>query len=270
MAATGETMGAASPYPSTIEVASSGLIGDVDVALLGLSHQNPDDLDVLLVGPGGQTVLLMSDAGGEDPARRATLGFSDEAPSMIPDEGPLTTGAYQPTNYEADADAFDPPAPAGPYGSSLSVFDGTTTAGTWSLYVMDDSAEGIGRIARGWRIRFTPAPTISISDARTREGNFGTMTLEFKVSLSGPAPSEVSVDFATEDGTATAPSDYSSKSGTITFAPGETTATIRVTVHGDLSAEPDERMFVQLSDIVGVAQMGDAEGRGVIVDDELL
>ncbi|HJP64739.1 MAG TPA: Calx-beta domain-containing protein, partial [Actinomycetota bacterium] len=261
-AAGGETEGTAAPYPSTIELTETRLIADVDVALLGLSHGNPDDLDVLLVGPGGQSVLLMSDGAGADTARRIDLGFSDEAAAMIPDEGPLASGGYQPSNYEGDADAFDAPAPPGPYGASLSVFDGTTPTGTWSLYVMDDAAGGVGRIAGGWALRLTLAPLVSIANARTREGNLSGSSLEFVVTLSSAPEADVSVDFATSDGTATAPGDYQAKSGTITFSAGETARSIFVNVSGDLVREPDEVMYVTLSNLVGVAEFADAKAKG--------
>jgi subtilisin-like proprotein convertase family protein len=72
--------GEASPYPA--EVTVSGLaskIEDLNVTLDGLSHSYPDDLDVLLVGPGGQKVLLMSDVGGAAAVTDVTLTFDDEA-----------------------------------------------------------------------------------------------------------------------------------------------------------------------------------------------
>src|SRR5688572_18352725 len=53
------------PYPSSNVVSGlTGLVTSVSATLVNLTHPSPDDLDVLLVGPGGQTVLLMSDAGG--------------------------------------------------------------------------------------------------------------------------------------------------------------------------------------------------------------
>ncbi|HEX2739696.1 MAG TPA: hypothetical protein VHM69_04560, partial [Rubrobacter sp.] len=70
---------AASVYPSTITV--SGLprkITDLNVSLNGISHTFPDDLDILLVGPGGQKVMLMSDAGGDPNLNNANLIFDDD------------------------------------------------------------------------------------------------------------------------------------------------------------------------------------------------
>ncbi|HMP84148.1 MAG TPA: S8 family serine peptidase, partial [Verrucomicrobiota bacterium] len=62
--ATGSS-GPASPFPSTISVNGvTGTVSKVTVTLRSLSHTFPDDLDILLVGPGGQKTLLMSDCGG--------------------------------------------------------------------------------------------------------------------------------------------------------------------------------------------------------------
>ncbi|WP_353957823.1 hypothetical protein [Peribacillus sp. NJ4] len=62
----GDTQGPAAPYPSFINVAGlTGTIAEVTVTLNNMSHTFPADLDILLVGPQGQNVLLMSDAGGE-------------------------------------------------------------------------------------------------------------------------------------------------------------------------------------------------------------
>ena len=56
----------ATPYPSDINILESGVITDVNVTLNDVSHTFPDDIDILLVGPEGQQVTLMSDAGGDE------------------------------------------------------------------------------------------------------------------------------------------------------------------------------------------------------------
>jgi len=69
---------------------------------------------------------------------------------------------------------------------------------------------------------------------------------------SEPAAGEsVTVDYATADGTATAGDDYEEASGTLTFAEGETTKTIEVTVNGDTDIEDDETFTVNLSNVTG-------------------
>ncbi len=78
-----------------------------------------------------------------------------------------------------------------------------------------------------------PGPSMSISDATVTEGNSGTVTALFTVSLSAASGTTITVAYATADGTATAPSDYAAKTGTLTFNPGQTSKTIAVTVNGD-------------------------------------
>ena len=112
-----------------------------------------------------------------------------------------------------------------------------------------------------------PQPVVSIDDVSHAEGDAGTTTFDFTVSLSRPSSRTVSVDFATADGTATSPSDYGTSTGTITFAPGDLTATTSVDVSGDTTAESDETFTVVLSDPVR-ATLGDASGTGTIVNDD--
>ena len=98
------------------------------------------------------------------------------------------------------------------------------------------------------------------------EGNSGTTTAAFAVSLLSPAQSVVTVDFFTSDGTATAGEDYQSDSGTLRFDPGESTKTITVAVTGDAFLEPDESFTVTLDNAAG-ATIINGEGTGVIRDD---
>src|SRR5205085_12090400 len=57
---------AATPYPSTVDVTGyPDPIKSLTVDLTGVQHTFPDDIDILLVGPGGQQVTLMSDAGSD-------------------------------------------------------------------------------------------------------------------------------------------------------------------------------------------------------------
>lgn len=158
----GPGAGAASLYPSSIVV--SGLVGnilDVNVTLHGVDHNRPDDLDVLLAGPGGQSVILTSDACGNLSPGGADFTFDDEASGPLPDTDggtPCATGTYQPWNYTGSgSDGYFAPAPAGPYGSTLSDFDGTNPNGTWSLYIMDDRDSYGGSIA-GWSLTIETAP----------------------------------------------------------------------------------------------------------------
>lgn len=148
--------GPASPFPSTVSVAGvTGNLTKVTVTLTGFAHTYPADVDVLLVGPAGQKVLLLSDAGNSS-VSGLTFTFDDDAPGSLPATGALASGTFKPTNYDT-AESFSSPAPAGPYGTSLAAFNGTSPNGTWSLYVQDDSPQDTGNIAQGWRIHFTTA-----------------------------------------------------------------------------------------------------------------
>lgn len=134
----------ASPYPSNITVSGlSGSVSRVTVTLTNLNFGFPRDVDILLVGPNGQSVILMSDARDDGTGHiiNKTFTFDDAALLPLPSDSTLTSGTYKPTNFdsELDVDFFSAPAPAGSYGTTLSVFNGTTPNGTWSLYMVDDN-----------------------------------------------------------------------------------------------------------------------------------
>jgi subtilisin-like proprotein convertase family protein len=130
----------------------TGTIAEVTVTLNNMSHTFPSDIDILLVGPQGQNVLLMSDAGGATDIVGVTLTFDDDAATPVPT--PIVSGTYQPTNI-GGGDVLPAPAPAPPYGSSLRVFDGTNPNGTWSLFVFDEFWGDFGTIADGWFLTIT-------------------------------------------------------------------------------------------------------------------
>src|SRR5262249_4997906 len=110
-------------------------------------------------------------------------------------------------------------------------------------------------------------PRLAIGDATVREGDSGTTSAEFTVSLSSAVGRPVEVQYATVDGTATAGVDYLATSGTLRFEPGQTTRTITVLVVGDGQREGDEAFTVVLSGPVN-ATIARGMGVGTIVDDE--
>ncbi|TMK20456.1 MAG: hypothetical protein E6G65_07105, partial [Actinobacteria bacterium] len=110
--------------------------------------------------------------------------------------------------------------------------------------------------------------TISVADRSVAEGNVGDTTLPFDVTLSVASSSDVTVDYTTNDGTATiASGDYDAASGTLTFTPGQTTKTLDVTVHGDATYEADEHLTLDLSNASG-ATITDDSGAGTITNDD--
>ncbi|WP_410982467.1 hypothetical protein [Bacillus cereus] len=152
--------GLATPYPSSINVTGlSGGVTQVTVTLIGLTHAFPDDVDILLVGPQGQNVILMADAGDGFDVNNVILTFNDFAQSLLPDNSQIVSGTFQPTNYlgidPIIIDTFPSPAPSRPYGSTLSVFNGIDPNGVWNLFVFDDFVVFDGSIMGGWVLNIT-------------------------------------------------------------------------------------------------------------------
>jgi len=114
-----------------------------------------------------------------------------------------------------------------------------------------------------------PPPNLTINDVTVGEGNVGTGTLNFVVTLSAPAPAGgVTFDIATADGSATAGSDYVAQSLTgQTIAAGNNTFAFNVTGNGDTLFESDETFFVNVSSVVG-AVVTDGQGLGTFLNDD--
>jgi tartrate-resistant acid phosphatase type 5 len=110
-------------------------------------------------------------------------------------------------------------------------------------------------------------PRLSVTGGRISEGNSGTKRAIFRVRLKGATSRAVRVRFATVNGTATAGSDYSSKSGRLVFKPGQKVKTVAVLVRGDTVFELDETFFLRLRRPVG-ARLGQARAALTIVDDD--
>jgi subtilisin-like proprotein convertase family protein len=191
------TTGAAAPYPSNLNVSGlSGAVTKVTVTLNGLSHTNPADLDILLVGPAGQKILLMSDAGGDTDLVNATVIF-DAAALQMPNATALSSGIFAPTNY-GDGDTFNAPAPAGPYAEpNLAVFNGINPNGTWTLYVMDDADSDTGSLT-SWALNITTTTStccsssncgmIVVNPANIALANAGTAYSQSFTQTGGSAP----------------------------------------------------------------------------------
>ncbi|MDQ3797887.1 MAG: M36 family metallopeptidase [Acidobacteriota bacterium] len=152
-----------SPYPSNITV--SGLSGNkiMKLNLNGLTHTFPGDIDILLVGPGGQKFTAMSDMGGGGDVANINLTLADGATAAL-STTQLATGTFRPGNTDTTTDAFPAPAPTAPYDNPAPAGTATfasafTTAGanlngTWALYVRDDAGTDTGQFAGGWSLTF--------------------------------------------------------------------------------------------------------------------
>ncbi len=172
----------------------------VRVTLFDISDDVADDLNFLLVGPGGENFVLMADAGGTGAiGPETTITFNDNSALFVPDASTIASGSYKPSSWEIPASVFPAPAPAGPYtepgpGGSRSAFMNTTFGGLnangeWTLYVYDDNGGSFkqlapGTIAGGWGIELIgpTAAGVSLSGRVTDAGGRGirnaTVTIE--------------------------------------------------------------------------------------------
>jgi subtilisin-like proprotein convertase family protein len=178
--------GTANPYPSNITY--SGLpdhLLSVRVDVYELSHQSPNDLDMVLMAPDGTVCGLMSDVGGTAAVVDAHLAFPTDAITEITDPlGPggsyLPSGVLTPDEY--------PPGTAGTAANLMELADGGIN-GTWKLFVTDDESPGWGDIT-AWSIRFrlyagplVPEISITSSEDESLEDGYAVSR------LSNPSPS---------------------------------------------------------------------------------
>ncbi len=146
--------------------------------------------------------------------------------------------------------------------SSLSIGTHTITA----VYSGDSNfLTSTGTLSGGQVVK--PQPSLSIDDVSITEGNAGTKTMTFTVTLSAVSSLTVTIGFITSNGTAVTPSDYVFTNGTLTFNPGETTKTIPVTINGDIGFEPNETFTVSMSAATN-ATVSKANGTGTIQNDD--
>ena len=123
-------------------------------------------------------------------------------------------------------------------------------------------ADGVGTIRNDDAV-----PAVRIATGSVVEGNSGTKPMIFIVTLTNPSYQAVTVDYATANGTATAGSDYTAASGTLSFAPGESGKQSTVAVFGDIVFEGTEQFLMKLSNPTN-ATLGDTQAVGVIGDDD--
>jgi hypothetical protein len=140
----------------------------------------------------------------------------------------------------------------------------TTTAGLSSgPYSLAYSPTAVTLTAQGRPVP-PPTPSLSVSDATVANPRSGTTTATFTITLSPSAATPVTVTYATANGTASGPDDYQATSGTITFVPGQNTATVPVTVYGSAKAGASRTFFLDLGAPNG-ATLSTARGTGTIL-----
>jgi hypothetical protein len=166
-----EVFGPANEYPSSIVVSSvPGTVTKATVTVLNLASGNADDIDMVITGPNGQKVMLMSDACGAGLVGEDWT-FDDAAPTFLSDNGPCAnnqTASFKPSNYlpppatEVD-DMNVPPqgapnAPAPPYLNNLASLAGGSPNGSWNLFVRDDDIFVLGFTIDAWVLTLDVQP----------------------------------------------------------------------------------------------------------------
>ena len=249
--------------PATTSCSASGAICTEDDRML--SNSNTDTVD----GPPSEP-LTASFAGM--PAEHDgsseftfTLTFSEE-----PDED---------LSYRTlRDDAFD--VSGGDIGKAKRAQQGSNR--TWTIHVDPDGAgdvsirlpatqscsatgaicTGDGRMLSNSTSDTVRGPAgISVADTTAEENTDA--SIDFTVSLDRGASGTVTVDYETANGTATAGSDYTAASGTLTFAAGERTKTVSVDLLDDTHDEGEETFTLTLSNASG-AFITDSEATGTI------
>jgi chitinase len=285
VSATGGRTIAAAATSATIAVTVNGDTVD----------ENNESFTVALTNPANATIGDGSGAGtitDNDPAPALSIGDVSVAEgnagttiatftvSLSAASGRTITGdwstidgnAVQPTDYASGSGSltFAP----GDIGETLTVtVIGDALDETDESFIVTLSNPANATIADGSAtgtiVDDDPGSLLSVDDVSLAEGDAGTTTATFTVSLSAASGQTITVGWATGDDDAVQPSDYTTGSGTLTFLPGDTSETLTVSVNGDPVAELDEAFRVILSGPSN-ATLGDPTGIGTIVDDELL
>ncbi|MFN2578958.1 MAG: FG-GAP-like repeat-containing protein [Pyrinomonadaceae bacterium] len=295
---------AANTYPSTVTV--SGVSGTIDKLRVRLNNVSmgsfAQDIDILLVGPTGQKMLLMSDVGTSCVISNANLTFDDGAALDLAGFN-CGSGIYKPKD-NPPADTFPAPAPAGPYQTTLASFNGTNPNGTWSLYMVDDSSSfGSGQtIAGGWTLFFgpdSPSTFIVNSTANTDDGqctatvngctlkeainaandHLGTDNITFNIPGPGPytidgiIPSitePVSIDATTQPGFAGTPIIQKQNGGFGLNGGGTLIRGFVINTNGGISIQQAGNNIIEGNyigiNVAGTAAQGSLSGNGVTID----
>lgn len=272
----------------------------ITVPVAGDDALEPDEtVRVSLTNPSGADI--------DDAGAIGTITNDDEAPPAPPvvsiadvgvDEGDTGTTAA------TFAVSLDRPAPAGGTTVSFATANGTAAApgdfeaktGTVTVPQGQSTAEvtvdvkgdfalepdetfsvalsapqngtiGDGSATGTIRNDDVAPPTASIGDVTVVEGDAGTTTATFAITLSAAARQAVTLSYATANGTAVAPGDFTAKSGTVTIPAGSSSAEVQVAVNGDTTFEPDEAFTVALSGPQN-ATIADGSGRATITNDD--
>lgn len=281
---------------SPLVIAAGQTSGTITVNPRPDATVEPDETVVVSLNAGsGYTVGTPNSATG-------TI-LNDDQPALSINDVSLNEGNAGTTNF-AFTVSLSQPAGTGGVSFDIATANGTATAGTdyiasslagqtipagsssatFTVQVVGDTlnepnetffvnitnvsgatvadGQGLGTI-----VNDDAVPALSVGDTSVAEGNSGTTTATFTVSLGAASGQTVTVNYATADGTANAGSDYVARSGTLTFPPGTTTQSVAVTINGDTTVEPDETFTLNLSGASN-ASIARATATGTILNDD--
>jgi hypothetical protein len=139
----------------------SGGITNLMVELKGLNTTTPDDIEISVVGPAGEKLILMSDVGGDHDVIETTLAFSDTGVRLQADNF-ISSGTFQPADFNPEDANLSDPAPAGT-STLLSIFSGKDPNGTWSLEV-DNAGPDVASLSGGWALILTADASGSVTE----------------------------------------------------------------------------------------------------------
>jgi Zn-dependent metalloprotease len=210
-------------------------------------------------------------AAATDPATSVTS--SDATLNGVVNPNGLATSAYFEYGLTAAYGTASTPAAMGSGSAPVPLTftaTGLVCAQTYHYRIVASNSLGT---ASGLDVPFTTAAcppgaaSFSVADATVSEGYLSGSTMRFRVSLSAPLGAPISVNYATADGTALAGSDYTTTTGTLTFAAGEIVKFVNVPVLGDAVVEPNETFTLNLSSPSG-APIVDGTAIGTIFNDD--
>jgi subtilisin-like proprotein convertase family protein len=260
------TSGVANHYPAVKNVPTPDgeVISDVSIGIGSFNHTFPADLDMLLQGPGGQSVMLMSDAcsDGDFHGRQTLFSDAGDLPTETNSGVCLLNFLLHPVDFGTPEEDLPAPAPPRPYATSLSVFDGLP-AGDWRLWVSDDTNGDTGYLD-GWGPDLTTRPAadtgFAAATVATAEGQTAALTVT-RTAPSTLGPAIVDIDIG-HSGTDSA--DIGAVPTRIQFARDEASKTIQIPIIEDFEGEGAEDFVVSLTNPSGDAGIPDAGSFSVV------
>ncbi len=258
------------PSPSTVTVSGiTGRVQNMTVLVGAFTHAFPDDVGLLLQGPDALQMRIFA-GGASTPISNASYTFDGNAAIYMPLGGTVPTGSYKPfdkypSSRPMTLDPNDEPA------YTLGEFNGVPANGTWRLFAEDFDAGSSGSIGN-WRLTFTTVDctdNVFFAQAASSVAE-NASSVPVTVIRTGGREGTATVNYTTGNAGATAGSDYTATSGTLTFLAGELQKTITIPIINDSTPETDEVLNVTLSSPTGKTQLGSLAAATVtIVSDDL-